>query len=30
MTLTEFNPDHGAPDGSTGRTLAAAIATALG
>jgi arginase len=29
LTVTEFNPDHGEPDGSTARTLAAALATAL-
>jgi len=29
LTVTEFNPDHGEPDGSTVRTLAAALATAL-
>ena len=30
LVLTEFNPDHGAPDGSTARRLAAAVASALG
>jgi arginase len=30
MTFVEFNPDHGEPDGSTARTLAAALAGALG
>jgi arginase len=29
LTVTEFNPDHGEPDGSTARTLARALATAL-
>lgn len=29
LTITEFNPDHGEADGSTARTLAAALATAL-
>ena len=29
MTFAEFNPDHGEPDGSTARTLAEALATAL-
>jgi arginase len=29
LTITEFNPDHGEQDGSTARTLATAIATAL-
>ncbi|HEV8569609.1 MAG TPA: arginase family protein [Actinoplanes sp.] len=29
MTLAEFNPDHGEPNGSTARTLAEALATAL-
>jgi arginase len=29
LTVTEFNPDHGEPDGSTARTLAEALATAL-
>lgn len=29
LTVTEFNPDHGEPDGSTARTLAAALAAAL-
>ncbi|MET7403378.1 hypothetical protein ABZS66_58880 [Dactylosporangium sp. NPDC005572] len=29
LTVTEFNPDRGEPDGSTARTLAAALATAL-
>ncbi|TDE13079.1 arginase family protein [Jiangella asiatica] len=29
MTLTEFNPDHGEPDGSTARRLAEALAGAL-
>jgi arginase len=29
LTVTEFNPDHGEPDGSTARTLAAALVTAL-
>jgi arginase len=30
LVLTEFNPDHGEPDGSTARRLAAAVAAALG
>ncbi|MBB5787766.1 arginase family protein [Jiangella mangrovi] len=30
LVLTEFNPDHGEPDGSTARRLAEAVATALG
>jgi arginase len=30
MVVAEFNPDHGEPDGSTARRLAAAIAGALG
>jgi arginase len=29
MTVCEFNPDHSAPDGSTARALATALATAL-
>jgi len=29
MTFAEFNPDHGAPDGSTARALATALADAL-
>lgn len=29
LTITEFNPDHGDPDGTTARTLAAAITAAL-
>ena len=29
LTVTEFNPDHGEPDGSTARTFARALATAL-
>jgi arginase len=29
LTITEFNPDHGEPDGSTARVLATAIAAAL-
>jgi arginase len=29
LTVTEFNPDHGEPDGSTARTLATALAAAL-
>jgi len=29
LTITEFNPDHGEPDGSTARTLAAALVAAL-
>ncbi|TDC53571.1 arginase family protein [Jiangella ureilytica] len=29
LTLTEFNPDHGEPDGSTARRLAEAVAAAL-
>ncbi|TDD68638.1 arginase family protein [Jiangella aurantiaca] len=29
LVLTEFNPDHGEPDGSTARRLAEAVATAL-
>ena len=30
LIITEFNPDHGEPDGSTTRTLATGIAAALG
>jgi arginase family enzyme len=29
LTIAEFNPDHGDPDGSTARILATAIAAAL-
>ncbi|RIQ21884.1 arginase family protein [Jiangella rhizosphaerae] len=29
LVLTEFNPDHGEPDGSTARRLAEAVATVL-
>jgi len=29
LTICEFNPDHGEPDGSTARTLSAALAAAL-
>jgi arginase len=29
LIITEFNPDHGEPDGSTARTLAAGLAAAL-
>ena len=30
LIITEFNPDHGEPDGSTARTLATGLAAALG
>jgi arginase len=30
LVVTEFNPDHGEPDGSTARILAGGLATALG
>jgi len=30
LIITEFNPDHGEPDGSTTRTLATGLAAALG
>jgi len=30
LVVTEFNPDHGEPDGSTARTLAGGLAAALG
>jgi arginase len=30
LIITEFNPDHGEPDGSTARTLATGLVAALG
>ena len=30
LIITEFNPDHGEPDGSTARSLATGLAAALG
>jgi arginase len=30
LIITEFNPDHREPDGSTARTLATGLAAALG